>query len=37
VDVWAQKGAQDSRKANTKAPTGMSIVAWACDVFHGKP
>ena len=27
VDVWAQKGAQDSRKANTKAPTGMSIVA----------
>ena len=27
VDVWAQKGAQDSRKANTKAPTGMNIVA----------
>lgn len=26
VDVWAQKGAQDSRKANTKAPTGMSTV-----------
>ena len=24
VDVWAQKGAQDSRKANTKAPTGMN-------------
>ncbi|EDM09443.1 tenascin N (predicted) [Rattus norvegicus] len=23
VDVWAQKGAQDSRKANTKAPTGI--------------
>uniref|UniRef100_A0A8C5KMQ1 Tenascin N n=1 Tax=Jaculus jaculus TaxID=51337 RepID=A0A8C5KMQ1_JACJA len=22
VDVWAQKGAQSSRKANTKAPTG---------------
>lgn len=25
VDVWAQKGAQDSRKANTKSPTGMNI------------
>uniref|UniRef100_A0A8I5XVA3 Tenascin-N n=1 Tax=Rattus norvegicus TaxID=10116 RepID=A0A8I5XVA3_RAT len=23
VDVWAQKGAQDSRKANTKAPTDI--------------
>lgn len=22
VHVWAQKGAQESRKANTKAPTG---------------
>ena len=37
VDVWAQKGAQDSRKANTKSPTGMNIEVRGCDMFHGKP
>lgn len=30
VHVWAQKGTQESRKANTKAPTGNEICIALC-------